>query len=256
VVHNLRSLRGLKTSLWGLKTSRWGPALAGPFVIVALLACSAACRDATDDVRLLFAGDYVFTPSEQRVIERIANDAARDARQHLPSLAKSITVRAQSGKKVIPELGAIAEPAPPDYVVWTVDPDRPEGVAKIAEAHLRAALFHEFHHLVRLTTLPAGTVIDRAILEGMATAFERDFAQANYPWGQYPDDVASWVETLLALPSDEKRTEWISQQPNGGRWITYRAGTYIVDQAMKKLGKTSAELVSTPSADILSALPR
>jgi hypothetical protein len=239
-----------------LKKSLWGPALAGPIVAVALMSCIAACRGGTDDVRLLFAGDYAFTASERRVIERIANDAARDARQHLPGLAKPITVRAQSGKKVIPELGAIAEPAPPDYVVWTVDTDRPEGVVKIAEAHLRAALFHEFHHLVRLTTLQASTVMDRAISEGMATAFERDFAQANYPWGQYPDNVASWVETLLTLPDDEKRNAWISQQPNGGRWVTYRAGTYIVDQAMKKLGKTSAELVSMPTPEILATLSR
>jgi uncharacterized protein YjaZ len=216
-----------------------------------LLACASAC-DTTQEVRILYRGDHDFTPVERRTIARIAEDATREARQHLPTLAKPITLAVQSGTKVIPELGAIAEPAPPDFVAWTVDAERPEGVVNIAEAHLRAALFHEFHHLVRLTSVPGTTVMDRAILEGMATAIERDFAHAAYPWGQYPDEVTSWVEALLSLPSDERRSEWISQQPNGGRWIAYRAGTYLVDQAMKKTGKTSAELVMVPTAEILA----
>lgn len=223
--------------------------------ILALVSCISAC-DSSDGVRTVFRGDYAFTPIERQTIARLAGDAARQARQHLPALAPRITLAVQSGKKVIPELGAIAEPAPPDYIVWTVDTDRPEGVVKIAETHLRATLFHEFHHLVRLTTLPASTVMDRAISEGLATAFERDFAKAVYPWGQYPDHVTSWVETLLTLPDDEKRNEWIVQQPNGGRWINYRTGTYIVDQAMKKSGKTSADLVATRSAEILAAVQR
>lgn len=220
----------------------------------ALLLGISGCRDTTQGIRTEFVGAYPFSATERRVIARVAGDAAREARQHLPALAAQITLRVQSGKDVIPEQGATAIAGPPDWIMWTVDSDRPEGVAKIAEAHLRAALFHEFHHLVRGATLPSGWLMDQVITEGMATAFERDFAGASPPWGQYPDDVSTWVDELLMQPPDAGPAGWIARQHDDGRlWIGMRAGTYLVDVAMKKLNRTSAELVSTPTEAILAA---
>ena len=218
-----------------------------------MLLSISSCRDTTQGIRTEFVGAYPFTATERRVIARVAGDAAREARQHLPALAAQITLRVQSGKDVIPELGATGLAGPPDWVLWTVDADRPEGVVKIAEAHLRAALFHEFHHLVRGATLPPHTLMDHVIFEGMATAFERDFAGASPPWGQYPDDVSTWVDELLMQPPGTGPADWIAKQhEDGRRWIGMRAGTYLVDVAMKKLHRTSAELVSTPTEAILT----
>ena len=217
--------------------------------VAALLCCVAACRDATDGVVTQFTGAYPFSTAERRVIARVAGDAAREARKYLPGLSARITLRVDPGKKVIRELGAIAEAGPPDYIVWTVDPDYPGGVATIAENHLRAALFHEFHHLVRFTARPGLTPMDRVVAEGMATAFERDFAGANSPWGQYPEEVTSWVGELLKLPTDDDRTEWMSRHPD--RRVSYKTGTYLVDLAMKKLNRTSAELVAMPTQEVI-----
>lgn len=220
--------------------------------LAVLLSCAlGACRDTTEGVRTQFVGSYPFTPTERRTIARIAGAAAMEARTHLPALAPQITLEVQSGTDVIPELGATAVAGPPDWIRWTVDPDHPQGVVKIAEAHLRGALFHEFHHLVRGTTLPPHTLIDHVVFEGMATAFERDVAGVSQPWAQYPDDVATWVDELLKLPPDAKREDWLSQHPDGRRWIGHKAGTYLVDQAMKRLNRTSAELVTTPTGEIL-----
>lgn len=219
----------------------------------ALLLGIAACRDTTEGVRTQFFGNYAFTATERRVIARIAGDAAREARTHLPALAPQINVRVDSGKDVIPELGAIATALPPDMVVWTVDPDRPEGVVKIAERFLREALFHEFHHLVRGTVLPPRSLMDRVIFEGMATTFERDFAGATPPWAQYPDDVETWVDELLLMRPETEPKDWAVFESGARRRLRYRAGTYLVDQAMKRLGRTSAELVATPTEEILKA---
>jgi Predicted Zn-dependent protease (DUF2268) len=219
----------------------------------ALLLVISSCRDATQGIRTEFVGAYPFTATERRVIARVAGDTAREARQHLPALAARITLRVQSGKEVIPELGATAIAGLGDWVLWTVDADRPEGVVKIAEAHLRGALFHEFHHLVRGAALPPHTLMDHVIFEGMATAFERDFAGASPPWGQYPDDVSAWVDELLMQPPSAGPADWIAKQrEDGRRWVGMRAGTYLVDVAMKKLRRTSAELVSTPTEGILT----
>ncbi len=96
-----------------------------------------------------------------------------------------MTLRVNSGKDVIPEFGSTGTVGI-DWVFWTVDSDRPEGVIKIAESHVRATLFHECHHLVRGMAVSPATLMDRVIIEGMATAFERDFAGAAYPWSQIP----------------------------------------------------------------------
>ena len=69
----------------------------------------------------------------------------------------------------------------------------------IVETQLRATLFHEFHHLVRDANVPSRSLMDRAVTEGMATAFERDFAGADAPWGKYPDNVSDWVAELWHL---------------------------------------------------------
>jgi hypothetical protein len=223
--------------------------------LVVVLTCAlSACADTTGGVRTQFFGSYPFSATERRTIARIAGAAAVEVRRHLPALAKQITLEVHSGKDVIPELGAGAVAgAMGDWIRWTVDADHPDGVAKIAEAHLRGALFHEFHHLVRGTTLPPQTLIDRVVFEGMASAFERDFAGVSYPWAQYPSEVSNWVDELLKLPPDATRADWLSQHPDGHRRIEYKTGTYLVDQAMKRLNRSSADLVATPADDVLAA---
>jgi hypothetical protein len=226
--------------------------------VAAVVVCCAlsACSDTTEGVRTQFVGAYAFTPAERRAIARIAGAAAVEVRHHLPALPGQITLQVRSGTDIIPELGAGATALPPDWIVWTVDPGHPDGVLAIAEKHLRAALFHEFHHLVRLATISDNTLIDRVITEGLATAFERDVAGVTPPWGQYPDDVSTWVDELMAPPATASANEWIFRHPDGRRWIGMRAGTHLVDLAMAKLNRTSAELATASAKDILAAAGR
>lgn len=223
-------------------------------VFVALLCSSvSACRDTVEGVRTQFVGNYPFTPTERRTIARIAGAAALEVRRHLPALPPQITLQVESGKDVIPELGATAVAAPPDWIRWTVDVNRPEGVVKIAEAHLRGALFHEFHHLVRGGAIDSATLMDHVITEGLASAFERDFAGVSRPWTDYSSEVSQWVDELLAQPPTANHNEWLFRHPDGRRWIGFKAGTYLVDQAAQRLKRSSAELVVTPTDEILSA---
>jgi hypothetical protein len=41
------------------------------------------------------------------------------------------------------------------------------------------------------------------------------------------------------------------QHPDGRRWIAYKVGTYLVDRAIAASGKSSAELVLTPTREVL-----
>jgi hypothetical protein len=220
--------------------------------VVVVLCLAAGCRDTTEGIRTEFVGSYAFSATERRTIARIAGLATLEARRHLPALAPQLILQVRSGTDVIPEVGALAEVAGREFVRWTVDTRRPEGVVTIAERHLRATLLHEFHHLVR-AGVPGHALIDRVVTEGLATAFERDVAGVSPPWGQYPDDVETWVQELLAQPASANPREWLFRHPDGRRWVGMRAGSYLADRAMKASNRTAAELATTPAAEILAA---
>lgn len=219
-----------------------------------LMLCLAipACRDTAEGIRTQFVGSYAFSATERRAIARVAGLVTLEARRHLPALPAQIVLQVQSGSDVIPELGATAAAPGPALMTWTVDPGHADGVVKIAETHLRAALLHECHHLVRQNAVTSQTLMDDVISEGLATAFERDVGGLSPPWGQYTDEAEQWVREIQALPASAKRREWLAQLP-GRRWVGMRAGTYLADRAMTALKRTAAELATTPTAEILAA---
>jgi uncharacterized protein YjaZ len=124
------------------------------------------------------------------------------------------------------------------------------------QEHLRPALFHECHHLVRGWVLRGGKrrtrFIDGVIHEGLAVAFERDAAGHAFPWASYPDNVRDWVDELLPLPVYVSHTKWMYFHPDGRRWMGYRAGVFIADRAMSSSGLSAAALAQTSSEDILA----
>ena len=195
---------------------------------------------------------YTFSRSEQQTIETIAAEAMRDAERLLPSLPDRIIVRVNPGKKVMPETGQTGSISRPNVVYWMVDPGRNGGVTAIAKRQLRSTLLHEFHHLVRESTDSPTPIMARVLDEGLATVFERDFGDAPTPWGAYPPEVADWVTELLALPVDASQSDWMSRHPDGRRWIGYKAGTYLVDQAVRASGKSALELISMSTEDLLA----
>jgi hypothetical protein len=214
---------------------------------------SASCGAPTIDVVFYINDGYTFSRAEQRTIETIATRAALDAKRLLSGLPDQLILRVNPGKKVMAETGQTGEVSVPNVVYWMVDPDLYGGVIAIAKRQLRSTLLHELHHLARASkTTSSGSIMDRVITEGLATAFERDFGDAPTPWGTYPPEVADWLKELIALPPNASRTAWMSRHPDGRRWIGYKAGTYLVDQAMRASGKSSSELVSVSTDDVLS----
>ena len=207
-------------------------------------------RDATDVVFYRNDG-YTFSTSEQRAIQTIIDDAVRDARVLLPDLPQRLIVRVNPGTKVSDDIGAGSSQSLPNVIHWMVDPSRPGGPAELARTHLRATLFHHFHRLARLAHRRDVTVMDHVVGMGLATVFERDEGGRTYPWAQYPADASAWVAELMALPSDTNLSTWMYRHPDGRRWIGIRAGTYLADRAINASGKSAAELVSYPSAEVI-----
>jgi hypothetical protein len=159
----------------------------------------ASCGSPSIEVVFYVNDGYTFSPLEQRTIETIAADAARDAKRLLPDLPDHVIVRVNPGKKVMPETGQSASTSSPNVVYWMVDPNSHGGVIAIANRQLRSTLFHEFHHLVRDSKTSVTSIMDAVVKEGLATAFERDFGNAPTPWGTYPPEVGQWVQAIGSI---------------------------------------------------------
>jgi hypothetical protein len=211
-----------------------------------------ACGTHDVAVEFYFANGYHFSQSERRAVQSTADTTTSEVRRLLPTLPDDLLLRVYAGKNVIPETGETATSIPPNVVIWTVDPSRIGGVTATVRTQLRATLFHELHHLVRYANVPSDSLMDDVITEGMATVFERDFAGASPPWGVYPDNVMDWVIEILALPVDANRAYWLTKvHPDGRRWIGMRAGAFLVDRAVRATGRSAADLVSTPTKNVM-----
>jgi hypothetical protein len=199
-----------------------------------------------------------FSRAQCQVVRALCDATDVEVRPLLPELSPLVRLSVSAGRWVIPEYGCVGMALGSGHVRWRVDVTRPGGVEAIARAHLRATLFHELHHLARgyVMSGPPCSLVHSVVSEGLATAFERDAAAHAAPWGEYPREVPHWVDELLALPDSASRQQWMFQHPDGRRWIGYRAGTFIADRAMAVSGRSAADLVTTPTAEILAlALP-
>jgi hypothetical protein len=240
-------------STWLLLRSRL-PMCCDPTGFVSESGCSPAPARAEVVVSYGCNDPHTFTGDERRAIREVAERAIPDVRRLLPDLPPSIVLRVGTSKAVIAETGENADNWQPNIVQWYVDASRSEGVAMIARSQLRPTLFHELHHLVRAGVVESARLRDHVIREGLANAFERDFGGGVLPpWSQYSSvDIARWTTEVLALPDDAPRGPWLFQHPDGRRWIGHRVGTYLVDRAMKSSGRTSADLVRTPTDTVVT----
>ena len=211
-----------------------------------------ACHDNGLDVRFLRAENYEFSATEQRLIRRSAESSTREARQLLHGLPSQLELTIRPGTDVMPETGSSATAMPPAAILITIDAARNGGVQPIVTRWLRPILFHELHHLARSQTIPARSVVEHAVSEGMAAVFERDFAHSHTPWAEYGPEVNDWAKEIMAVPDDASTRDWIFQHPDGRRWIGMKVGAFWVDQATTKSRRPSVDLISMPAADIIA----
>lgn len=189
---------------------------------------------------------------QRMLVTLIAEAAEREARPRLPQLPDQLLLRVQPGQsfEVDEQSGDTTAVLGPTAIMWTVDPGHAGGSALVALYELRASLFHAWHHMVRDAALSQTDMLDRAVREGLALAFERDCAHSFNPRAFYDSKASQWVDELRAA-SDLSVDEWNERHAHGRRWVVSRAGTYLVDRALRASGKSASELATTPTAAIL-----
>lgn len=126
-----------------------------------------------------------------------------------------------------------------------------KGLAVILDG-VRASVFHEMNHAARFN-IPIfhSSFLENCIMEGLATVFEREFGKADPPYGKYPDNVADWLREITTKRDTLAWNDYMFDHPDGRRWIGYKVGTYIVDEAMNHSGKTVIELTQMECSEIL-----
>ncbi|NOU34675.1 MAG: hypothetical protein HOO96_42840 [Polyangiaceae bacterium] len=216
-----------------------------------VLACSRQASNVTVHYQ---NGEDAFSSGARHVIQENAETTFREVRRALPQLPPTLIIEVSAGSNVIPETGETGYTSAPNVLSWVVDTRRAEGVVAIANRELRGTMFHELHHLGRDRVIARVTLMDQVVSEGLATAFERDFAHVKVPWGEYPPEARAWALELRALPSDAPVGKWLYEtHADGRRWIGLKAGTYLAGRAIASTGRSAADLVAMPTADVLSA---
>lgn len=193
---------------------------------------------------------YRFSWLERRAVTRVAEQAVADARRVLPGLHAHLVLRVRAGGNVTQETGEVSNAFSPNVIWWDVDPRHEGGVRAIVQRELRASLFHAFHHLVRNSSGVGRGFTETLVGEGMAIAFERDFASASRPWGQCTASDRARIDQVLAMSAGEWGT-WLAADRRARRWAGQRVGTCIVDAAITASRRDVAQMVALPTEDVI-----
>lgn len=208
-------------------------------------------------IHFLDTEDYQFSQRECAEIQTMLEHAYREAKQLLPLVSNHLNILVQPSTDVIPETGETGMALHKDLLTLQINPWSEKGLDWIINTYLRGTVFHEIHHCTRYKTFDRQTsLLDETIIEGLATAFERDHAGSKPLWGDYSEiPITEWTEELLAHKdeTDFDYLKWFFATDDGRRWLGYRVGTYIVDQALENHPEeTPASLVHASSKDIVS----
>lgn len=226
--------------------------------VSARLACVcvllSACAPSRIQVEFYTVDGHEFSLWQRACISWIAEAAEREVRSRLPQLPESLLLRVQAGQpfEVDEHTGDNTAVLGPNAIMWTVDPRHMGSVVGVALRELRVSLFHEWHHMVRDSALAQTNMLDRAVREGLALAFERDCAHSLNPRARYDRSAAQWIDELREAPDDISMDEWMERYAQGRRYVVARAGTYLVDRALQASGKSASQLATTPTAAIVA----
>lgn len=170
-------------------------------------------------------------------VDSVIKRSAREAGKLLPSdfTYLNIVTGPTMPEWVIPETGDMGMTYSDEYISIVFDALLPYGVDALKDA-LRATVFHEMVHAVTFGHDPwqAGVMFG-AVTEGLATVFEREYANRNPLWGEYGTDstMQAWYDELKNLPeAEEKNRSYFFEHEDGRKWIVYKTGTWIIDKLL------------------------
>lgn len=226
-------------------------------------------------IQFLETGEQDLSDELRTTATEILTTAHEAVRAALPALSERYLVTVRYDRRVNVTTGEMGRLVTSRWLDWAVDPGRERPPADIARSRLRAAFTHETHHAVRAQLLaqakpnPLGpeSPVDRSLLvpprtdwlaqiaieEGLANRFQHDLCPDGNElgWDDYTGvPAAEWSAELVAAARGSY-LDWFFRLPDGRTHVGYRVGAYLVDTVIRKTGRSAADLVATPVAEML-----
>jgi len=201
--------------------------------------------------------DYTFSSEERARIDAVVRQSEQEVRVLLPELTPNIEVIVFPLSRDVTEVGGVTGRAETENsVIIYMSTLFEGGVIGAANTGLAAAIYHEFHHLVRGWTIQNnkfGPGIDiAAVNEGLANVFSEIYTNTAFAGNAPPDNVDEWLDEILELPVDANYNQWMNMHPDGRLAIGYRTGSYVVREAMAASNKPILELSLLSPEEILA----
>lgn len=181
-------------------------------------------------------------------------------REQIPKLPKSVKIYF-SDYGILPESGVGGYAYSRDIITISIDPDFKNKKKQLKD--IRPTIFHETFHQYQNYTgeSPLYSAIEGAIYEGMATVFEREYANVFQSYGDYRQtsisNLKKWIKELKKFGPEYHENEktygaWKFYHPKlKERWIAYRVGTWITDQVLEKQKLKILDLSDKTAAEVL-----
>lgn len=208
-------------------------------------------------INFIDSEEYIFKPGLRKELEGRLDSYEPELRRLLPALSKHLHLTVYTSKSVIPETGSSGFASSKNWLLYKLDTGHEKSVEEIIESTFKSVVFHEMHHVARYTLQPwTGELLNEAVAEGLATVFERDYAGSDPLWGRYDEEtIKEWAKDFIAIADNDPRPseDWMFNPPGERRWMGYKVGTYIADQAIRHTpNETSATLFAKTAEDMLS----
>lgn len=181
------------------------------------------------------------------------------ARELLPALPEDIKIYFvdQDDSIIMPGFGVGGYAYNPETMSLGFDlyfDDREEQIRQ-----LESTVYHEGMHIAQGYTGTGEAIpVDHwVVYEGLATVFEREILGNRQPYGIYPKDkkiILGWLDEMSKIKTPwtyDEYSKWaFIDEESGEKWRLYKAGAWLIDQIMKKSGKSVLDLSKLNAKEI------
>lgn len=205
-------------------------------------------------MKILFAdSEYTIDATFKRKYIAEIKTAHAEVLKLLPFASKHVSYIVHPRTWSLMDTGDSAHTYNAELIELAFDPTFTKASKQVILDDVRFSVFHEMNHAARynLDGIWHAKFLDSCIMEGLATVFTREYTKEDAAWAKYPKEVAAWIDEIIAKNDAFPWPSYSYSHPDGRKWIAYKVGTYIVDEAMKNSGKNSIELTQMTCSEIL-----
>lgn len=186
-----------------------------------------------------------------------------EVRELLPELPEKLKIWLIN-ENPVPETGVSGFAFSPK--IMTIDFDQKFDDKQLQHRALRATVFHESVHLIQghtseRTKASYSSALDSALYEGVASVFERNYANHMEPYSDYsdtdPELLAKWRDELTGISHKDFLADngkiwrdWaFYDHADNEQWKLYKTGTWLIDSYLGSHGNDILEAVRMQASE-------